>query len=281
MILKLLEIYDRFDYLFELALCIIMWGIGYFTKRFSDRLKRIKIQKILCLKNDVEIVIPSRYGTLTLHSEGGSTELLDSFVTKGEMEAAIFTKEMLNELGVKADISTQLSCNTTKNVFCIGGPLSNPTTASYFRDKSLFESLSFGVLKDSQYLSERNRPHLSGLVHEDDYDKNGNPIGTIRLNGEELFRFNRRHEGYMFLAKLSEKEDFGNDEKGSVHICFGNNSKTTYSAITLYRKYGNTLAKKLKGRSHYCLLFRCDSNGSFSFSNCVDITERVLIRRDK
>lgn len=282
MILNLLEIYEKYDYLFALILSVIMWAFGYFSKRFNVQIKKIRISKVLRLKRDnVEILIPDRYGKLTLSSISGATELTDSFVTKGEMEAALELRDEINNLGLSATISSHPTKDKTSNIFCIGGPLANTNTANYFRNKTVFSPLTFGVHKDSQYLSEKNRKNLADLVHEDGYDENGNPIGSIHLFNKQIFNFKREHEGYIFLAKLSGQIDFHNDEKGTVHICFGNNSVTTLSAVKCYFKYNKKMSKILKNKKHYCIIIRSDDKGDLNFNDYQDLTNDILVQKSK
>ena len=244
MVLKLLELYEKYDYLFALGLSLIIWAIGYFSKHFALQIKKMRISKVFHLKkDDVEILIPDRYGKLTLLSSTGATELTDNFVTKGEMEAAVILRDEIRNLGLTGTILSKPTKDKTCNIFCIGGPLSNASTADYFRNKTIFHPVTFGVPKDSQYLSERNRKKLSDLVHEDKEDESGRSRGSIYLQGKEIYSFDREYEGYVFLAKLSGRVDFHNEEKGSVHICFGNNSNTTLSAVKSYFKYNGKLTK--------------------------------------
>lgn len=283
MILNLLEFYEKYDYLVALTFSVIMWAFGYFSKQFTAQFKKIKISKVLQLKKDeVEILISNRHGKLILSSTTGATELTDSFVTKGEMEAALELKDHVNELGLTATILSTPTKDKTNNIFCIGGPLSNANTASYFRDKTVFFPLTFGVHKDSQYLSERNRKNLADLVHEDGYYENGNRMGSIHLLGEQILDFEREYGGYVFLAKLSGKIDFHNEEKGTVHICFGNNSVTTLSAVRCYFKYYKKLNKILKSRKHYCIIIKCDDKGNLNFNeaNIKDITNAVFVQKN-
>ena len=120
MILNLLELYEKYDYLFALLLSLFMWAFGYLSKRFATQIKKIRVARVLRLKNDdVEILIPDRNGKLTLSSTSGATELTDSFVTKGEMEAALELKEEINNLGLSATILSHPTKDKENNIFCI------------------------------------------------------------------------------------------------------------------------------------------------------------------
>ncbi len=272
--LKLIELYEEYDYLFALALSVLMWICGYFTTRFAKHIKKQKLNQILDFKKeDVEVLLPVRHGRLELTNPYGATELVDNFVTYDEMRSLLKLEEMIDEIGLNICFSSDSSLDKSNNVFCIGGPLSNINTANYFRDTKIFAPITFGVACDSQYLSDKNRAKLSDLVHED-----VGSVGTIRVNGKQIFDFKREHEGYVFLAKLSGKSDFADREHGTVHICFGNNSKTTYAAITSYMKHRTELNIKLKNRSNYCLLIKCDINGNINLNHCKDITDSVLIQ---
>lgn len=276
MILSLLEFYEKYDYLFAIILPIITGLIGYFSKKYTVQLKKKRLNKILRLKNEtIEILIPIRYGKLTLSSEYGATEIVDSYVTKREMDAAILAKDMFDKIGVSSTISNSPSQDNNNNIFCIGGPLSNINTANYFRDTKLFKPISFSVPKGSHYVSNRNRMHLSDLVHENDSTED---IRTINVAGCQILNFQYKHEGYIFLAKLSGALDFDDPEHGTVHICFGDNSETTYAAITSYCKYIKKFNKMLKKKEHYCLLIKCDKNGNINFNHCKDITDTVLVQ---
>ena len=275
--LELLEFYEKFDYLFALAFSVLVWLIGYFSKHFVNQLKRAKIGKALRLnKGPVSILIPDRHGKLTLSSEGSTTELTDCFVTKGEMEAACELKDEMRNFGLVATISNRPTKEKNANIFCIGGPLSNANTARYFRNKSVFQSITIGVHKDSQYLSERNRKGLADLVHEDTYYEDGQLQGSINLNGKTVFTFNRGREGYIFLARLTSKADFHNGKNEVVHICFGNNSVTTLSAIKCYFDEYDELSKLTKHKGHYCLIIRCDKEGNLNFNDIHDFTNEFL-----
>ncbi len=280
MLLRLAEYYEKYDYIVAIIGSVLIWAVGFFTKRFSDYVKSRRLKKFFCFNKDaIDIIISNRHGKLTLSSDDGATELIDTFVTKGEMDAAITVQTMMQKnLGLTANVLIKPTEDKTNNIFCIGGPLSNATTAFYIR--TYFSHLTFGVHKDSQYLSERNRKKLADLVHEDDgYTQCGNQIGTIRLMGKKIFDFDREREGYIFLAKLSERIDLQNDDDGAIYICFGNNSITTLGAVKSFQKNIVSLSKILKNKKRYCIIFKCDKKGNLYLDNYNELTDTALLKK--
>lgn len=276
MLLNLFEIYEKYDYLFAIGGSLLIWAFGFFTTSISLRIKNFKIKNFFRFKKEsIDILLPKRHGKLILTSNNSATELIDTFVTKGDMDAAITLQTMFRDIGYSANILVQPTEDKTNNIFCLGGPLSNSTTAHYIGTK--FSSLTFGVHKDSQYLSDRNRNELADFIHEDNtYNELEHQIGTIRLSNEEIYTFDRKRYGYVFFAKISEQ----NDEKGSVYICFGNNSITTLGAIRSFRRNINSIRKITKNRKQYCLLFKCDSSGGILFDECNDLTDKAFIKKN-
>jgi len=253
---------------------------GYSVKSFALMHKKNHLRKVLAIgKGKVKILIPSRYGELTLRNSNSATDkLIDNFVTEKDMEAAISLKEVIRELGNEVEVTSKITGIGSYNIFCIGGPLSNRNTANYFLNRELFHEITFGI-RDSKKISEMNRNNLEDLIHIENANESKE---SIHLLGEEVFRFDRskhEHEGYAFIIKLTGKIDFGDAEKGSVHICFGHDSTTSLNAALFLRK--SRVIKRLAGRrKHYALLFRCDSEGDIIVTSCKDLTDKLLVNKE-
>ena len=120
-----------------------------------------------------------------------ATELIDTFISQGDMDAAIIAKErIMNVAELPSMIVTKPSTENNNNIFCIGGPLANPYVATYLRDRKVFEPLTFGVLDTAPYLCDYNRALLQDIVHKDSCE-NGVGIRSIRLNGKERWAENQ------------------------------------------------------------------------------------------
>lgn len=271
---ELLQFYDNFDYLFAVIVPIITWLIGFITTKYIIIRKRRKLQRILKLRKvETDIILPIRPGELKLTSNVSATEISNDFVTFEEALSIYDIDRVVQDAGGSCTSLTTQSNNDktdeSNNIFCIGGPLSNSRVARYFRE--FFPTVKFGCPPNSRYINDHNRESLSNFVFVDDSDD----IGTINFTNW-TFDFNRKNEGYIILARLMGKNDFGDCGHGTVHICFGNNAITTRAAAKCYSSHREELYRRLKNEGHYFVILKCTNNGIVNFNTFRNVTDEAF-----
>lgn len=273
--MKLLQLIDKYDYVLAVVVSIATWFIGLMTTKLASYKKRKKVKKILALKkSNTDIFLPVRPGEIKLNTNVGVTVITDEFVTFHEALSIFGIERVVQEVGGNiSEPSKMIQSNeieTSNNAFYLGGPLANHQVARFFRE--FFPGVKFGCPPNSKYLNEKNRDSLFDFVFVDDSDD----VGNVDFSGD-MVQFGRNTEGYVILIRLMGKDDFGDCNHGTVHICFGNSAVTTRAAAKCYTAYGDELYRRLKGKhGHYFIFLKCTSEGVVNFNTFQDMTDKAF-----
>ena len=266
----LFEFYDRFEYIFRISIPLFAFIVGFIISKLRYRKSNGKIRSVLSLtKDDSSIIIPIWEGTGIVEESRPSRKCMlykESFIIH-EIKTTvndIFKSKFAAKFEGIVDSSTLL--NPQNNHFYFGGY--HPHANVYRLLKQYCSNVKFSC-DESKYENHKHKDVLYPCTHEGD-------IRHIKID-DFVFSYDCVKEGYVILIKLTNKV-LKDNERGTVHICFGNSATATLASAQCFNRHRVELYNRLKKRKiFYFAIMKCYSNGEIDFTSFKDITDKVFI----
>ena len=278
MLEKLIMFINQYSDYIRFSISVLSFLCGVFIKKVFAFFKAIWLNIMLSMPNcPSNIIVPARYGDIYISNN--KTTPKEKYIT---FEEASIILEINKVLEILRDRRKQVNYYTDEstlednhNTFLIGGFLANKYVSELINKK--FASVKFGCSPETF----KNHRELQNILIS---CKNSNEkLRWIEVHQnkdyKQLFSYNRDTGGYIVLAKLTGKADFNNINHGTVHICFGNNARTTLQSAKCYNKYRRELFRRLwRHTQHYFVIIECNNDGVPDFSRFHDLTELIYGR---
>jgi len=235
-------------------------------------MKRYRIKKILSLKDCKSgILLPTRNRGIVL--SGLDPVNIDVVIYK-EVLILFEIIKTINKVGIDSEIEMYKyvdSFDHNKNIFYFGGYLVHDYVKNILVDK--FSMVKFTCSKKSYEAQTDDR--VKKLLQVSECDSRWhiliNDVAVLEYDASEDSK-----EGYVVLIKRTGLADFGSDDYGTEHICFGNTPNANISIARSFVHHTNGLYKHLKKhKSHYFIIAKFE-NGKINYNSIIDLTDIVF-----
>ena len=265
----LFEVYNRFGYILRILIPFVTFVIGFIISKLKHYKSNGKIENVLSLKKDDSVIImPIWDGRGIVREVNPARKCIiyeESFILPEILTTIsdIFKNKFSAKFEGLVDGTTLLE--PSKNHFYFWGYI--PHYNVYRMLQKYCSNVKFSC--EEKYFENNERKNvLYPCLHEDN-------LRHIKI-GSFVFTYDCVEEGYIILIKLTNKV-LQNDERGTVHICFGNSATLTLSSAQCFNKYRVELHKKLKKRKTcYFAIMKCYKNGEIDFTSFIDFTDQVF-----
>jgi hypothetical protein len=241
---------------------IAAYLIGLATVKLRSRWRARKSRAMLRLKGrGLEVILPTREGRVA--TQKGKTSPRTQYVTLNEVEIVLELRSLLNIQG-RNQVPITLTLDSRKtspdsDLFYIGGMFANSAVLPILTQ--CFEGFKVACSPDSY----RAYPDLHAVL---------TPVATnsderwLELNHARVLTFDRHHNSYIILARLSGWKHFGDRHRGTTHILFGSDAVATLAAVKCYTEHLDALYARIRTKAEsYMVAMLCDKKGEVDFNS--------------
>lgn len=263
------EFYDRFEFVLRTFLPVVVLIFVWVVSKLKSYISNTKIKRVLSLtKNDSIIIVPVWEGKEIISEKAQPRDCIlyeEAFII-GEIKTTVSdihkTKFPANFIG-RVDNTTFLE--SSSNHFYFGGYAVYDNVHRMLRQHC--NNVKFPCDKES-HQNHRHKDILYPCELKGD-------IRDIKI-GDYIFTYDCVKESYVILIKLTNKA-LKDNERGTVHICFGNSATGTFASARCFNNHRVELYNRLKKRkTHYFAIMKCYNNGEIDFTSFRDYTDEAF-----